>query len=70
VKRLGRRLEERAARTVLWTLTLVTVAVLVFIIFFILRRGLPVLNLEFLTTNPGDMGKTGGSSRPSSVRSP
>jgi phosphate transport system permease protein len=60
MKRLGPRVEEKAARIVLWALTLVTVGILLFIIFFILRRGLPVLSLEFLTTNPGDMGKTGG----------
>jgi phosphate transport system permease protein len=60
VKRWGPRIEERAARTVLWTLTLITVAVLVFIVVFILRRGLPVLSLEFLTKNPVDMGKAGG----------
>jgi phosphate transport system permease protein len=60
VRRLGPRVEEKAARSVLWTLTLITVGVLVFIILFILRRGLPVLNLEFLTSNPVDMGKAGG----------
>jgi len=60
VKRLGPRLEEKAARTGLWALTLITVAVLVFIIVFILSRGLPVLSLEFLTKNPVDMGKAGG----------
>ncbi len=60
MRRLGPRIEERAARTVLWTLTLITVAVLLFIIFFILRRGLPALSLEFLTANPLDMGKSGG----------
>jgi len=60
VKRLGPRLEEKAARTGLWALTLITVGVLVFIIFYILRRGLPVLSLEFLTANPMDMGKSGG----------
>jgi phosphate transport system permease protein len=60
MKRLGPRIEERTARIVLWTLTLITVGVLFFIIFFILRRGLPVLSLEFLTANPTDMGKSGG----------
>jgi phosphate transport system permease protein len=60
VKRLGPRLEEKAVRVGLWALTLITVGVLVFIIVFILRRGLPVLNLEFLTANPVDMGKSGG----------
>jgi phosphate transport system permease protein len=60
VKRLGPRVEEKAVRVGLWALTLITVGVLVFIIVFILRRGLPVLNLEFLTANPVDMGKSGG----------
>jgi phosphate transport system permease protein len=60
MKRLGPRVEQRVAQTTLWVMTLVTVGVLLFIIFFILRRGLPVLSLEFLTTNPADMGKSGG----------
>lgn len=60
MKRLGPRVEEKVARVGLWTLTLITVGVLFFIIFFILRRGLPVLSLEFLTANPADMGKSGG----------
>jgi phosphate transport system permease protein len=60
VKRLGPRVEQKVAQAGLWTMTLVTVGVLLFIIFFILRRGLPVLSLEFLTANPADMGKSGG----------
>ncbi|MCJ7485603.1 MAG: phosphate ABC transporter permease PstA [Candidatus Aminicenantes bacterium] len=60
MKRLGPRVEQKIAQTTLWVMTLVTVGVLLFIIFFILRRGLPVLSLEFLTTNPADMGKAGG----------
>lgn len=60
MKRLGPRVEQKVAQTTLWIMTLVTVGVLLFIIFFILRRGLPVLSLEFLTTNPADMGKAGG----------
>ncbi len=60
MRRLGPRLEEKAARIGLWALTLITVGVLVFIIVFILRKGLPVLSLEFLTANPVDMGKSGG----------
>jgi phosphate transport system permease protein len=60
VRRLGPRVEQKFAQIGLWALTLITVGVLLFIIFFILRRGLPVLNLEFLTANPTDMGKSGG----------
>jgi phosphate transport system permease protein len=54
------RLEQKAAQVVLWTLTLTTVFILLFIIVFILRKGLPMLNLEFLTRNPEDMGRSGG----------
>jgi phosphate transport system permease protein len=60
VKRLVPRVEEKVARIGLWALTIITVGILVFIILFILRRGLPALSFEFLTTNPADMGKTGG----------
>jgi phosphate transport system permease protein len=60
VKRLGPRVEQRVAQTTLWVMTLITVGILLFIIFFVLRRGLPVLSLQFLTTNPTDMGKAGG----------
>jgi len=41
-------------------MTVLTVAVLVFIIFFILRKGLPAVTMDFLTKNPVDMGKGGG----------
>ncbi|MGA2361901.1 MAG: phosphate ABC transporter permease PstA [Candidatus Aminicenantales bacterium] len=57
---LDPRLSQRIAKTLLWAMTVLTVAVLVFIIFFILRKGLPALSLEFLTKNPVDMGKGGG----------
>ena len=57
---LDPRLSQRVARVVLWAMTVVTVAVLLFIIFFILRRGLPAISLDFLTKNPVDMGKGGG----------
>ena len=54
------RIEQKIVRTVLWLLTFITVAILVFIIVFILRKGLPVVNWEFLSRNPLDMGKAGG----------
>jgi phosphate transport system permease protein len=57
---LDPRLSQRIARTLLWAMTVVTVAILVFIIFFILRKGLPAINIDFLTKNPVDMGKGGG----------
>jgi phosphate transport system permease protein len=58
--RLDPRLEQRIVRVLLWAMTVLTVAVLVFIVFFILRKGLPAVSLDFLTKNPVDMGKGGG----------
>jgi phosphate transport system permease protein len=54
------RIEQKIVRTVLWLLTFITVAILIFIVVFILRKGLPVVNWEFLSRNPLDMGKAGG----------
>jgi phosphate transport system permease protein len=41
-------------------MTVITVFVLLFIIVFVLRKGLPAIDLAFLTKNPVDMGKGGG----------
>ncbi len=57
---LNPRIEQKIVRTVLWLFTFITVAILVFIIVFILRKGLPVVTWEFLSRNPIDMGKSGG----------
>jgi phosphate transport system permease protein len=54
------RLEQRVVGVLLWSMTVVTVAVLVFIIVFVLRKGLPAVNWGFLAENPVDMGKEGG----------
>ncbi|MBM3284865.1 MAG: phosphate ABC transporter permease PstA, partial [Candidatus Aminicenantes bacterium] len=48
------------AAAILWLFTSLTVFILVFIIFFILKNGLPVLSLKFFVTNPQEMGRTGG----------
>ncbi len=58
--RFDPRREQAVVRVVLWSATLLTVAVLVFIIAYILRLGLPVVSASFLTKNPVDMGKAGG----------
>jgi phosphate transport system permease protein len=58
--RIDPRIEQKIVRAVLWLFTFITVAILVFIIVFILRKGLPVVNWEFLSKNPLDMGKAGG----------
>ncbi len=54
------RIEQKVVRTVLWLFTFITVAILVFIVVFILRKGLPAVTWEFLSRNPIDMGKSGG----------
>ncbi|NTU50877.1 MAG: phosphate ABC transporter permease PstA [Candidatus Aminicenantes bacterium] len=59
-RRIDPRTEQAVVRTVLWTLTALTVLILVYIIVFILRKGIPALSWEFLTKNPVDMGKAGG----------
>ena len=40
--------------------TLLTLAILLFIIVFVLEKGIPVLSAEFLFSNPRDMGRAGG----------
>lgn len=54
------RAEQAVVRIVLWALTAITVVILVYIIVFILRKGLPALSWDFLTKDPVDMGKGGG----------
>ena len=47
-------------KTLLWSLTGLTIGVLFFIIFVVFVNGLPQLSWEFLSTNPADMGRSGG----------
>jgi len=54
------KIEQRFFRALLWFFTGVTVFILFFIIFYVLKRGLPVVSLGFLTKNPVEMGKAGG----------
>lgn len=58
--RIHPRLLQRGAVTLLGGATLITLAILIFIIVFILEKGLPVINLEFLTQDPESMGREGG----------
>jgi phosphate transport system permease protein len=51
---------QRAAAIVLWTLAACTIGVLVFVVGFILARGLPHLTWGFLTESPRSMGREGG----------
>jgi len=58
--RVGPKLEQNAVRAVLLLFTAITVFILLFIVVFILRKGLPVVDLSFLSQNPVDMGRAGG----------
>jgi phosphate transport system permease protein len=58
--RISPRLTQAVVVALLGLATAATLAVLVFIIVFILRKGLPAVNLEFLFTRPRDMGRAGG----------
>lgn len=54
------RLSQRVAVALLGGATLLTLAVVAFVIFFVLEKGLSQVNLEFLLSKPRNMGKEGG----------
>lgn len=58
--RLSPRFTQALAVLVLGAGTALTLAVLAFIIVFVLAKGLPWVDWEFLTAKPRDMGKAGG----------
>jgi phosphate transport system permease protein len=58
--RLSPKTTQGLAVAVLGGATALTLAALVFVIVFILARGLPVLSLDFLLDAPREMGKAGG----------
>jgi len=51
---------QKIAFAVLWSTALVAVGSLVLIVVFILKEGVPVINWEFLSGFPRDMGREGG----------
>jgi len=58
--RIPPKYTQALAVTLLGSATALTVAVLVFIIVFVLSKGLPGINWEFLFSSPKDMGRAGG----------
>ncbi|MCX6150816.1 MAG: phosphate ABC transporter permease PstA [Ignavibacteriales bacterium] len=58
--RIHPRYTQRGAVAILGGATVLTLMILIFIIFFILEKGLPVISLKFLTSNPEEMGRAGG----------
>jgi len=51
---------ERIAKQVIWAAALFVMAILLFIIAYILVKGLPIVNWQFLTDIPRSMGREGG----------
>ena len=58
--RVPPKITQALAVLILGTATLLTVVVLVMIITFVLKRGVPEISWEFLSTKPQEMGKAGG----------
>jgi phosphate transport system permease protein len=56
----ARYLTQKIAKVLVWVAALSTIAVMVLILFKILREGLPTLSLHFLLGSPKDMGREGG----------
>jgi phosphate transport system permease protein len=54
------KITQIAAIAMLVLSTVFTLAILIFIIIFILGRGLPEISYDFLFSNPHDMGRAGG----------
>ncbi|HAS83546.1 MAG TPA: phosphate ABC transporter permease PtsA [Verrucomicrobia bacterium] len=58
--RISPKITQALAVLLLGSATFFTVMVLVFVIVFVLGKGLPGVTWEFLSTNPRDMGRAGG----------
>ncbi|MCL1795107.1 MAG: phosphate ABC transporter permease PstA [Oscillospiraceae bacterium] len=54
------RTSQKIAKAIIWTAAIFVLATLAFVIIYILAKGLPVINFEFLTEIPKNMGKEGG----------
>ncbi|HYH05058.1 MAG TPA: phosphate ABC transporter permease PstA [Bacillota bacterium] len=54
------KIKQRVAFSFLWAAALIAFGCLIFILFFILKEGIPVLSWEFLTEFPEAMGREGG----------
>jgi len=55
-----RYLTQNIAKFLIWMAALSTIAVMILILFQILREGLPVLHLNFFSDSPREMGREGG----------
>jgi phosphate transport system permease protein len=58
--RISARTAEKIAITLIWSVALIIIGILLAIMIYILSKGLPVINLSFLTEVPRNMGRDGG----------
>ena len=58
--KMSARSSEITAKVLIWTAAVFVLAVLLFIIVYILVRGIPVISWSFLTEMPRSMGREGG----------
>jgi phosphate transport system permease protein len=56
----ARYVTQSVAKVFIWTAALSTIAVMILILYQILRQGLPVLSLDFFLRSPRNMGREGG----------
>lgn len=54
------KISQKIMKAVFWASGILTIIILLVIIGYILFKGLPVVNLEFLLSNPVDSGRAGG----------
>ena len=59
-QRLSPKITQWIAKGLIWAATILTVAVLLFIVIYTLSRGMPHVNWRLLSTQPTDMGRSGG----------
>ena len=58
--KISARTSEKIAKVIIWTAALLVMAVLLFVVIYILFKGLPMINWKFLTEIPSNMGRDGG----------
>ena len=58
--RISSRTGEKIAKIFIWSMALFVLVILVAIIMYVLIKGLPIINWQFLTNIPRSMGRTGG----------
>lgn len=58
--RISRHFTQEMARTVIWIASFSTLAVMFWILYQVLREGLPLLHLSFFLEPPREMGRAGG----------